>query len=169
MPFAEDFNDARSEFDEDTRGSNENVQVPGDAVLEGMLESAITVMPRLREALEPVQQVSANALEGELRRVRRNMVFCSIDTYVSKGSRELPTEVGARSGAPEGPRDREPDDEDCSAQSRGQERNQPEHPGPDRGPQGNNQGGGSEVSVLVWTLSHPRHIQSYQEPTPPSG
>lgn len=68
---------ARSELDE---GVEQPIQELSDAVLQAALESAIAVRPSLREALEPVHQVSANAVEGELRKVCHGIGSCTTVT-----------------------------------------------------------------------------------------
>lgn len=68
---------ARSEIDEDVE---QPIRQLSDAVLQTALDSAIAVRPSLREALEPVHQVPANAVEGELRKVRHAIGSCSTVT-----------------------------------------------------------------------------------------
>lgn len=68
---------ARSEFDEDVEQPTQGLS---DAVLQTALDSAIAVRPSLREALEPVHRVPANAVEGELRKVCPGIGSCSTAT-----------------------------------------------------------------------------------------
>lgn len=68
--------DARSVLDDEV------VEQVSNAALETALQTAMATMPSLREALEPVRQPSADALQGELQKVCRRIISCSIPTNI---------------------------------------------------------------------------------------